>query len=136
MLKTEDYVPVPPFVMDSPDYKIMHRRKEEIRKFKWIEGEKGRNLSWEDAVNEWTAKYGASFDAYIEKTILGMMRRDRMLGSPVMGYNGAFINPSLTYEDLLTLKYLVSKHPKLATTIGLVLLSVGAFLTTAIILMS
>ena len=37
----------------DPFYRITHHIKEEIRKHKWIEGEKGR-LSWAQARAEWT----------------------------------------------------------------------------------
>jgi len=37
----------------DPFYRITHLIKEEIRKYKWIEGEKGRKLSWERARQEW-----------------------------------------------------------------------------------
>ena len=36
----------------DPFYRITHLIKEEIRKYKWIEGEKGRKLSWERARQE------------------------------------------------------------------------------------
>jgi len=41
----------------DPFYRITYLIKEEIRKYKWIEGKKGRKLSWERARQEWTDAY-------------------------------------------------------------------------------
>jgi hypothetical protein len=38
ILETEQHVPVPPMMLSDPFYRI----KEEIRKYKWMEGEQGR----------------------------------------------------------------------------------------------
>jgi len=54
ILETEDHVAVPPMMYADPFYRITYRIKEEIRKHKWIEGEKGRRLSWAQARAEWT----------------------------------------------------------------------------------
>ena len=47
ILETEEHVPIPPIMYSDPFYRITYLIKEEIRKYKWIEGEKGRKLSWE-----------------------------------------------------------------------------------------
>ena len=55
ILETEEYVKVPPMLYSDPFYRITHLIKEEIRKYKWLEGEKGRKLSWEQrGRNGWT----------------------------------------------------------------------------------
>src|ERR1700738_4193092 len=54
ILETEEHVQIPPVVYSDPFYRITYLIKEEIRKYKWIEGEKGRKLSWEQARQEWT----------------------------------------------------------------------------------
>ena len=46
ILETEEHVQIPPVVYSDPFYRITYLIKEEIRKYKWIEGEKGRKLSW------------------------------------------------------------------------------------------
>lgn len=74
ILKTEKYVEVPPFVKSSPDYRIAYAKKEAIRAHKWIEAEKGRNLTWEEAKNEWLKKYENEFDEYF-KEIYQLMDR-------------------------------------------------------------
>jgi hypothetical protein len=43
----------------DPFYRITYLIKEEIRKYKWIEGEKGRPLSWDQARTEWTEAHRA-----------------------------------------------------------------------------
>jgi hypothetical protein len=44
ILETEDYVAIPPMMYSDPFYRITYLIKEEIRKYKWIEGEKGRTF--------------------------------------------------------------------------------------------
>jgi hypothetical protein len=46
ILETEDHLAVPAMMYADPFYRITYLIKEEIRKHKWIEGEKGRALSW------------------------------------------------------------------------------------------
>jgi hypothetical protein len=41
ILETEEHVPIPPIMYSDPFYRITYLIKEEIRKYKWIEGEKG-----------------------------------------------------------------------------------------------
>ncbi len=40
ILETEEHVQIPPVVYSDPFYRITYLIKEEIRKYKWIEGEK------------------------------------------------------------------------------------------------
>jgi hypothetical protein len=40
-----------------------------IRKYKWIEGEKGRKLSWERARQEWTDVYREKFEKFLIDTL-------------------------------------------------------------------
>ena len=49
ILETEDHVPVPPMMLHDPFYRMTYIMKEEIRKHKWIEAEKGRALTWAEA---------------------------------------------------------------------------------------
>jgi hypothetical protein len=59
ILETEEYVPIPPIMYSDPFYRITHLIKEEIRKYKWIEGEKGRKLSPGYALDStWTKSCG------------------------------------------------------------------------------
>ena len=48
---------------------VAHLIKEEIRKYKWIEGEKGRKLSWERARQEWTDVYREKFEKFLIDTL-------------------------------------------------------------------
>ena len=50
-------------------YRITYLIKEEIRKYKWIEGEKGRKLSWERAPQEWTDAYREKFEKFLIDTL-------------------------------------------------------------------
>ena len=67
ILETEEHVPIPPIMYSDPFYRITYLIKEEIRKYKWIEGEKGRKLSWERARQEWTDAYRETciFDLFV-----------------------------------------------------------------------
>jgi hypothetical protein len=69
ILETEEHVPVPPMVMSDPFFRITYLIKEEIRKYKWIEAEKGRSLSWEQARGEWTAAYREKFEQFLAETL-------------------------------------------------------------------
>jgi len=61
ILETEDHVAVPPMMYSDPFYRITYLIKAEIRKFKWLEGEKGRQLSWAQARAEWIKALSESF---------------------------------------------------------------------------
>ena len=69
ILETEEHVPIPPIMYSDPFYRITHLIKEEIRKYKWIEGEKGRKLSWERARQEWTDAYREKFEKFLIDTL-------------------------------------------------------------------
>ena len=69
ILETEEYVPVPPIVYSDPFYRITYLIKEEIRKYKWMEGEKGRKLSWDRARKEWTGAYREKFEKFLIDTL-------------------------------------------------------------------
>ena len=69
ILETEEHVPVPPIVYSDPFYRITYLIKEEIRKYKWVEGEKGRKLSWEEARQEWTEAYREKFEEFLIDTL-------------------------------------------------------------------
>lgn len=65
ILATEDHEPAPPMLRHDPFYRITRLVKEEIRKHKWIEGEKGRQLSWEQASAEWTEAYREEYEKFL-----------------------------------------------------------------------
>ncbi len=69
ILETEEHVKVPPVMYADPFYRITYLMKEEIRKYKWFEGEKGRKLSWELARKEWTHAYRAKYERYLIETL-------------------------------------------------------------------
>ena len=69
ILETEEHVQIPPGVYSDPFYRITYMIKEEIRKFKWIEGEKGRKLSWEEARQEWTASHREQYEKFLVETL-------------------------------------------------------------------
>src|SRR6202043_3795633 len=69
ILETEEHVPIPPILYSDPFYRITYLIKEEIRKYKWIEGEKGRKLSWEQARQEWTDAYQEKYEKFLIETL-------------------------------------------------------------------
>jgi hypothetical protein len=69
ILETEQYVQVPPMMLSDPFYRITYLIKEEIRKYKWIEAEKGRQLTWEEARIEWTKLYRERFEKFVLETL-------------------------------------------------------------------
>jgi hypothetical protein len=69
ILETEEHVPIPPMMYSDPFYRITYLIKEEIRKYKWIEGAKGRQLSWEQARQEWTDAYQAKYEKFLMDTL-------------------------------------------------------------------
>ena len=69
LLETEQYVQVPPMMMADPFYRITYLIKEEIRKYKWTEGEKGRKLTWDDARNEWMEHHREKYEAFLIDTL-------------------------------------------------------------------
>src|ERR1700744_1291237 len=69
ILETEEHVPIPPMMYADPFYRITYLIKEEIRKYKWTEGEKGRKLSWEQARQEWTQGYPEKNEKFLIATL-------------------------------------------------------------------
>jgi hypothetical protein len=69
ILETEEYVAIPPMMYSDPFYRITYLIKEEIRKYKWIEGGKGRKLSWERARQEWTDAYQKKYEKFLMDTL-------------------------------------------------------------------
>jgi hypothetical protein len=69
ILDTEQYVQVPPMMLADPFYRITYLIKEEIRKYKWIEGEKGRPLSWEEARREWMQQHREQYEKFLMDTL-------------------------------------------------------------------
>jgi hypothetical protein len=56
-------------MMSDPFYRITYLIKEEIRKYKWIEGEKGRHLPWEQARKEWMNEHRAKYEEFLLDTL-------------------------------------------------------------------
>jgi hypothetical protein len=69
ILETEQYVQVPPMMLSDPFYRITYLIKEEIRKYKWIEAEKGRQLTWEEARTQWMKLYRERFEKFVLETL-------------------------------------------------------------------
>ncbi len=69
VLETEQYVEVPPFMYSDPFFRITMLIKEEIRKYKWTEGEKGNPMTWNQARDEWTRNYRDKFEKYLFDTL-------------------------------------------------------------------
>ena len=69
ILDSEQYVQVPPMMLSDPFYRITYLIKEEIRKYKWLEGEKGRQLTWEQARKEWTEQHRAKYEQFLIDTL-------------------------------------------------------------------
>jgi hypothetical protein len=69
ILETEEHVVIPPMMYSDPFYRITHLIKDEIRKHKWIEGEKGRRLSWDQARAEWTAAHREQYEKFLVETL-------------------------------------------------------------------
>ena len=53
----------------DPFYRITYLIKEEIRKHKWIEVEKGRVLSWTEARAEWTRAHREQCEKFLVETL-------------------------------------------------------------------
>jgi hypothetical protein len=69
ILESEDHVAVPPMMYTDPFYRITYLIKEEIRKYKWLEGEKGRALSWKEARTEWTASHRVAYEKFLVESL-------------------------------------------------------------------
>jgi len=69
ILEIEEHVAIPPMMYSDPFYRITYLIKEEIRKYKWIEAEKGRKLSWEQARKEWTDAYEEKYEKFLIDTL-------------------------------------------------------------------
>jgi hypothetical protein len=69
ILDTEEHVQIPPMLYSDPFYRISYMMKEEIRKYKWFEGEKGRILTWEQARQEWTDAHREEYEKFLIETL-------------------------------------------------------------------
>src|SRR5271154_4360529 len=69
ILETEEHVQIPPVLYSDPFFRITYLIKEDIRKYKWIEGEKGRKLSWEQARKEWTDAHREKYEKFLIDTL-------------------------------------------------------------------
>ena len=66
LLESEGHVEYKPGKHNRLHYQTCRLVKDEIRDHKWIEAEKGRDLSWEEAVNEWMDLH---YDAFMKVLI-------------------------------------------------------------------
>ena len=69
ILDSEEHVAVPPMMYADPFYRITYLIKEQIRKHKWIEGEKGRALSWPEARAEWIKAHREEYEKFLIETL-------------------------------------------------------------------
>ena len=69
ILEVEEHVTVPPMMYSDPFYRISYLIKQEIRKHKWIEGEKGRQLSCKEARAEWTKAHRKQYEKFLLDTL-------------------------------------------------------------------
>ncbi|MBV8175564.1 MAG: hypothetical protein JO151_13530 [Verrucomicrobia bacterium] len=69
ILEVEEHVTVPAMMYADPFYRISYLIKQEIRKHKWIEGEKGRQLSWREARAEWTKAHRKEYEKFLLDTL-------------------------------------------------------------------
>jgi len=69
ILDVEEHVSIPLVMYSDPFYRITYLIKEQIRKYKWIEGEKGRKLSWDQARQEWTDAHREKYENYLIDTL-------------------------------------------------------------------
>lgn len=69
LLTTEDYVPVSPEMMADPFYRIAYLIKQEIRKYKWIEGENGNPMTWEEARAAWSEQHYQTYESFLKETL-------------------------------------------------------------------
>jgi len=69
ILEFEEHVQIPPVMYSDPFYRISYLVKEEIRKYKWFEGEKGRALTWERARQEWTEAHREQYENFLLATL-------------------------------------------------------------------
>jgi len=69
ILEIEEHVPVPPMMYSDPFFRITYLTKEEIRKHKWLEGEKGRRLSWKEAMTEWTSAHREQYEKFLVEAL-------------------------------------------------------------------
>ena len=53
----------------DPFYRITYLIKEQIRIHKWIEGEKGRALSWPEARAEWIKAHRQQYEKFLLETL-------------------------------------------------------------------
>jgi hypothetical protein len=103
LLATEEHVQVPPALYSDPFYRITYLIKEEIRKHKWIEAEKGRALSWEQAREEWTNEHRTQFEKFLIDTLnIPTITAQEQLPSKNQDVLEAIGNPSaLPYRPML-----------------------------------
>jgi len=76
LLESEDYVPFDPQKHDKLHFNMARIVKGEIRSHKWIEAEKGRILTWREAVAEWMDQYYDQFiSLMLQKLLMKFLKR-------------------------------------------------------------
>ena len=61
---------LPPMMYSDPFYRITYLIKQEIRAYKWLEGEKDRTLSWVQARAEWMKAHREQYEKFLVETLL------------------------------------------------------------------
>lgn len=93
VLGSEEYVDLRPELKETAEYKVAYAIKEEIRKHKWIEAEKGRSWDWATAREDWMENYYGDFIAWLKpfkpapkkrKTAKDILVRKTRLREPVI----------------------------------------------------
>jgi len=95
ILEIEEHVAVPPMMYADPFYRVTYLVKEEIRKYKWIEGEKGRCLSWPEARAEWTKAHREQCEKFLVETLSfpDLVPFSRSSIQDVCDRSGPYVNP-------------------------------------------
>lgn len=92
VLETENHVVLSPTEKDTFCFKLAFLTKEEIRNFKWLEGEKQRNLSWDEAKNEWMKLYYDDFLKHLKGSLKTTKKKN--ISDSLVRYNRR--NPVIT----------------------------------------
>jgi hypothetical protein len=92
VLATEDHVYLSPIEKESFCFKLAFLVKEEIRKHRWIEGEKHRHLEWEEAKNEWMKLYYEDFLKHLKNSLKPTKKKN--ISDRLVSYNRR--NPVVT----------------------------------------
>ena len=95
------------FIQNDHDYIKARRIRLEVHNYRWIEGEKGRQLSWHEALTEWRSKYQGKFDEWYDNNYNSI----EFFNRPIV-YDGNLVaDPESTLQAIKELfKMLPKKH--------------------------